>query len=273
MATADEKRAYIAKLASKFVGKDAIIEGSVNDRGEQLERFLSIFSGWSPGLFWCAAYVSALSLYTDKYFNSGPNSKYLSSGSQYKGAGTFSTKVEDAYPGLAVSWKNVSEDGGHLGVIIDVDVKKNIIIIGEGNTGSTNIGGQKRNGTTSAVKTYTFNEIAQPKKGRYFRAYVKIWEESDESIRNSMIQRPQLMAQSINIDNYATPSSNNQSTITQSNTKETIQQDYSGLFLFSGANINNVGTEKELSKPITSTQDQKKSESTIPIDKQNISLT
>lgn len=272
MATAAEKRAYVAKLASKFVGKDAIIEGNINDRGEQLERFLSIFSAWAPGLYWCAAYVSALSLYTDKYFNSGPNSKYLSSSSQYHGAGIFSTNVEDAYPGLAVSWKNEFETGGHLGVIIDVDVKKNIIIIGEGNTGSTNIGGQKRNGTTSAVKTYTFNEIAQPKKGRKFRAYVKIWEESDESIRSSMIQRPQLMAQSINIDNYAKPSSNNTSTI-QSNKKETIQQDYSGLFLFGGANVNNVGIEKELSTQITSTQHQKKSKGVIPVDKQNISLT
>ncbi len=282
MSTAAEKRFYAAKLAAKFHGKGAIREGKTTDnRGQQLESFLNpIGRIWSPGLYWCAAYVSAIAFYTDRDLPGGPQRKFKSAVAVAEAAGVFSKNIEDAFIGLAISW-GVKGDG-HVGIVVDVDRSRGIVTVSEGNTGS-NESGWTRNGYTTTLKTYTLDKsksragmrwIGQP-GSKSFNAYSKIWEEDDYSIRGSHTPKP-IMIASNDYNQYSSPESSNQtssSTSTIQNTKQAAQQDYSNLFLFSSGNIMNVGEQQELSKPITQTSNSKKSEGAIPIDKQNISLT
>jgi len=190
--TAAQKRAYLCKtFAPRFKkGGDAYItEGVKDNTGPKLDFWLrGVGADFTPGphkdpLPWCASFVSALAGWIDRKMKSGPTRKYNSRGSQTDGAGVFSTNVKDAVPGVVVSWKNDGATTGHVGLVIEV-TSKGVWMV-EGNT-SKSVAPQNRNGYATARKFYSWSKLSRPASYRGFRAYVKLWPESNEELKKEL---------------------------------------------------------------------------------------
>ena len=185
MATAKEKREYIAGFAQRY-GACQIKEEGKNS-GNFLEQLLTdngryTASGWKSGVPWCAAFVSAMAYFTDKVLGQSPKSKYNSVGSQHGGAGKYSSNVKDARIGLAVSWKNTFNNEGHVEIVVGVS-DSGITTVGGNTTAFLNEGGkQVREGDCSGIHKKSWNDVLYPAKDRQFVAYYKIWDEDNSTL-------------------------------------------------------------------------------------------
>lgn len=218
-----EKRSYIAGFAKQFGDANKVIkeDTGTDNKGAMLDNFL--IPPWSPGLQWCAAFVTACAYYTDKNLG-GIVNKYKSNSSQYDGAGIYSNNVEDARVGLAISWKNVGKDGGHVGIVVAVSSIG--ITVAEGNTNNNYI--QEANGGETVVKSYTWSKAKAPSSSRKFRAYVKIWSEDDNTLGKSN--------QIANED--VASSSSSTSTTTEEEKNKAAEQELLNAFLAASTGIN-----------------------------------
>lgn len=178
--TPTEKRRYIADFARQFGQPDKAIreQQGTDNKGPLLDKWIKPYASWSPGLPWCAAFVSAMAGITDERTSQQPARKYNSASSQCTGAGIYSNNPRDAQVGLAISWKNSDGSGGHAGLVIEVNSSG--IVTAEGNTNNSAV--QERNGGESAVKKYTWDKVSSPSPGRRFVGYMKIWPEENSTI-------------------------------------------------------------------------------------------
>ena len=187
MATAKEKRENAAQFAINVVGK-WYEQGNTN-AGPNLDPYLH-FTGsvWSPKQYWCAGFISAVAYNVDKNLG-GIKNRYNTASSQYEGAGYYSRDIKDARIGLAVVWKNKPEkcknnvcekcdDGGHVGIV--VAITSSGITTVEGNTACGDSG--SRNGGEVCKHTRTWDKLKNPSSCGFFVGYVKIWDETDESL-------------------------------------------------------------------------------------------
>ena len=188
MATAAEKRSYVAKFAQQFANGE-IYEPLKDNHGPTLNQWLTdngtSISGWNnnytdtktgEGYPWCAAFVSAMGYWTDKQLGFTPKCGYANMDSQCSGAGGYGSVPQDARIGLAISWKH--KTGGHAGLIIGVD--NNGLYTVEGNTTGDISGGQNRNGDGSFGKYYKWNEINTTEKT--FSGLHKLWDEDNSTL-------------------------------------------------------------------------------------------
>ena len=185
MATAKEKREYIAGFAQRY-GACQIKEDGKNS-GNFLEQLLTdngryTSSGWHSGVPWCAAFVSAMAYFTDKALGQTPKSQYNSVGSQNRGAGKYSANIKDARVGLAVSWKNTFNNEGHVEIVVGVS-DLGITTVGGNTTAFLNEGGkQVREGDCSGIHKKSWSDVSNPAKDRQFVAYYKIWDEDNSTL-------------------------------------------------------------------------------------------
>ena len=188
MATAAEKRKYVADLAKKY-DTNVISDNPNHKNPNQLFRdVIEKYSNYSAGNPWCASFVTAMAKMTDIALGGTPT-KYNSNSSQWEGAGLYGGgNPKSAAVGLAIIWKNTPAAGkdmgaGHAGLV--VGVSENKVYVMEGNTSNNLV--QARDGGATRLKEYTWEKLATPvvKDGvphRKFVSFVKLWNEEESSI-------------------------------------------------------------------------------------------
>jgi len=189
--SAAKKRSWLASFLNNFDdgNKYQIYEEPRNkNKGPTLDNWLKKYKAsphWN-GAPWCASFVSAMAYWTDEKSGiSGPTRKFNNASSQHSGAGLFSRNVKDAVPGVAISWKNIGSDGGHVGIV--VSVSSSGAEIAEGDT-SAKVKPQNRDGGISVIKKYTWAQLQSPSNTgtRKFNAYYKLWPEENDELKKEL---------------------------------------------------------------------------------------